>query len=122
MRVLFTGGRDFTDFDLFADTVEKFEQQHGEITEIIHGGARGADYMAEILYIYIRENTDRKINRIRMDAEWDKHGKRAGPIRNQQMVDLKPDWCIPMPGGNGTADCIKRCTKANIPLFTLQSE
>lgn len=121
MRVLFTGGRDFKDIDYFLETVEGFEKQHGQITEIIHGGARGADTMAEILFIYFKTSEEhaREISRTRKDAEWDKYGKRrAGPIRNQVMVDLKPDWCIAMPGNNGTADCVKRCKKAGIPVFT----
>jgi hypothetical protein len=101
----------------FVNVVNEFEDLHGQITEIIHGGARGADYMAEIVYIYWVEEGKRQIKRTCIDADWETHGKRAGPIRNQQLVDLKPDWCIPMPGGKGTEDCIKRCKKAGIPLF-----
>jgi hypothetical protein len=90
MRVLFTGGRDFNDIDLFLATVSEFEELHGEITEIIHGGATGADTMAETLYIYFRTSGERpNIKRDRRDANWTELGKRAGPIRNQEMVDLK---------------------------------
>lgn len=122
MRVLFTGGRDYKDIDHFLATVEAFEEQHGEITEIIHGGATGADTMAEVLYLYFMSEArlDRPdLKRTRKDADWDTYGKRAGCVRNQEMADLKPDWCIPMPGGKGTADMLKRCKKAKIPVFTL---
>jgi hypothetical protein len=119
MRVLFTGGRDFTNIDMFLDTVTEFEATHGEITEIIHGGAKGADTMAEILYIYFRTSGERpNIKRTRQDARWEELGKRAGNVRNQEMVDMKPDFCIPMPGNKGTADCLKRCRKAKSPVFT----
>jgi hypothetical protein len=122
MRVLFTGGRDFKDIDLFLETVCEFEEQHGNITEIIHGGAQGADNMAETLYIYFRTSGERpEIKRTRIDARWEELGKRAGPVRNQELVDLKPDWVIPMPGHKGTADCVKRCNKAKIPVFYAKS-
>jgi hypothetical protein len=118
MRVLFTGGRDFYEMDRFLDTVDVFEERYGQITEIIQGGATGADRLAHVLYIYLKEQ-GREIKETQVDADWNTHGKKAGVLRNQWMVDLKPDWCIPMPGGVGTADCVQRCKKANIPLFTI---
>lgn len=116
MRVLFTGGRDFNESDRFLYTFDLFERSYGPITEIIQGGATGADTLAHILYIYLKE-CGRDIKETQVDADWKTHGKKAGVLRNQRMVDLNPDWCIQMPGGVGTADCVKRCNKANIPVF-----
>lgn len=55
-------------------------------------------------------------------AEWDKYGRKAGPIRNQQMLDEgKPDAVIAFPGGTGTADMVRRSEKAGIKVYRIGS-
>lgn len=50
-------------------------------------------------------------------ADWVTLGKAAGPIRNQQMLDeAKPDWVVAFPGGNGTADMVRRARKAGVKI------
>jgi hypothetical protein len=50
-------------------------------------------------------------------ADWDAHGKAAGPKRNRWMLDtFKPDAVIAFAGGRGTSDCIQAATQRNIPL------
>jgi len=43
----------------------------------------------------------------------------AGVYRNQEMVDLKPDFAIvcPIPASKGTFDCFQRIKKAGIPYL-----
>ena len=54
-------------------------------------------------------------------ADWKTHGKAAGPIRNQQMLDTeKPDVVIAFPGGKGTRDMINRANKANIRVIEVK--
>lgn len=54
----------------------------------------------------------------RRPAKWNTFGKAAGPKRNQEMVDMKPDYCLAFPSnGTGTADCAKRAADAGIPVF-----
>jgi hypothetical protein len=37
-------------------------------------------------------------------AEWERLGRKAGPIRNQRMLEEgKPDLVVAFPGGTGTA-------------------
>jgi len=55
-------------------------------------------------------------------ADWDKHGKAAGPIRNTEMIeDGRPDVVIAftydLPSSKGTADTVKKAKKAHIPVF-----
>ena len=57
-------------------------------------------------------------------ADWDTHGKRAGMIRNQEMVDwvLTQDGvklCIGFPTRSsvGTYDCMERARAAGIPTW-----
>lgn len=111
MRLLVCGGRDFDDFGLMRDVLTEFEGGHAGITTLIHGGARGADALAEAWA------TMRRIPCAAFPADWSRHGKAAGPIRNQQMLDEgKPDYAIAFPGGRGTDDMAERCIKAGVPL------
>lgn len=49
-------------------------------------------------------------------AGWEKHGKAAGPIRNQAMIDMEPDVVIAFWDGQsrGTLDTIRRAAAAGI--------
>jgi len=53
----------------------------------------------------------------RYPADWKRYGNAAGPIRNQQMVDKGPSYCIAFPGGDGTKDCVTRADEAGIQVF-----
>ena len=109
MRVLVCGGRDFTDVHMLDDALDFLHATRGPITDIIHGGSRGADMLAH-------EWANR--NNIRMWpylADWKTLGRSAGPIRNQRMIDDgRPDMVVAFPGGKGTADMIKRAEVAGI--------
>lgn len=50
-------------------------------------------------------------------AKWYLHGKKAGPVRNQEMVDTGAAICLafPSPTSEGTWDCLKRAALAGIP-------
>lgn len=112
MRVLVCGGRDYA-FPAFVwGELAKLRAVHGEII-VIQGGAAGADYFA-------REWCFRSkpaVEMINVPADWKTHGKAAGPLRNQRMIDEhKPDLVLAFPGGRGTADMIKRAIAAGIEV------
>jgi hypothetical protein len=50
-------------------------------TEIVSGGARGADTVGE--KVAREHNIDLAV----FEPDWDEHGRAAGPIRNQQMAE-----------------------------------
>lgn len=78
MRVIIAGSRDITDFSL----IEKAVKNSGfNITEVISGGARGVDKLGE--FWAKKHNIPCTI----FHAKWDQLGKKAGPIRNQEMAD-----------------------------------
>lgn len=108
MRILVCGGRKFNDPVIVNATLDAVHATKG-IDVLIQGGADGADWLARMWA---------KNNNIRCEqyhAEWAKHGKAAGPIRNQQMIDEgKPDLFVAFPGGKGTADMVKRLKAAGI--------
>lgn len=51
-------------------------------------------------------------------AHWHRDGAKAGPLRNQRMVDKGADICLafPRPDSKGTWDCIRRAADAGIPV------
>lgn len=76
---------------------------------VIHGGAQGADRIAREWCIC------RKVECRGYAADWKRHGRAAGPIRNQRMLDDgKPDLVIAFPGGRGTADMVRRAIATGI--------
>lgn len=77
MKVIVAGCRDYNDYDAMARHLSQLEG----VTEIIHGGCRGVDSVAAL---YAHRN---KIAVKAFAADWKKHGRSAGPIRNQQMAD-----------------------------------
>lgn len=97
MRILVCGGRDFDDYAKVCEVLNKYSN----ITEICHGGARGADSLAND---YANHN---KIPCKVYNADWNKHGKSAGIIRNFYMLhDFKPDLVVSFKGGRGTQNMI----------------
>ena len=109
MRVLVCGGRDFNDRE-FVDIVLSRIHAETPITVIITGMARGADRLGSLW------GHDRELRVIDFVADWERHGKAAGPIRNQRMLDEgKPDMVVAFPGGRGTADMVDRARRAGIP-------
>lgn len=107
MRVLVCGGRNYFDGETLYATLDKIEN----IELIIHGGAAGADSMARDYA------NSRDIPCLKHPANWEKYGKRAGPIRNQEMLKWQPDLVVAFPGGVGTADMVKRAEKAGIEVW-----
>ena len=110
MRLLVTGSRDWIDGNLMRESLAGLPSD----TEMCHGNARGADLLADAIATKIR---GWKVTAY--PADWATHGFRAGPIRNQQMLDdFKPDLCYayPLPESKGTIDMIKRCKKAGVPV------
>jgi len=50
-------------------------------------------------------------------GEWDELGKKAGPLRNQRMLDEgKPDLVVAFPGGGGTKDMVRRAVSAGVAI------
>lgn len=107
MRVLVCGGRDYTDKAYLWSVLDGLGPP--EVTEIISGMAPGADTFAAEW----AERSGFPLHRF--PADWNKHGRAAGPIRNQQMLDEgKPDLVVAFPGGRGTADMVRRARAAGV--------
>jgi hypothetical protein len=84
---------------------------------IISGTARGADTLGE----RYAEECGWELERY--PADWKTYGKRAGPIRNSQMLrEGKPDLVVAFRGPNsrGTQNMIDQARKAGIPVRIIE--
>jgi hypothetical protein len=77
---------------------------------LIHGAAPGADRLAAEIWQPQGGTIEA------YPADWKAHGKGAGPIRNQRMLDAKPDIVIAFPGGSGTADMVRRARSKGLKV------
>ena len=109
-RILVCGGRDYKDRNKVKEVLSAYTPDC-----IIQGGALGADRLA---YFY---SVDHGITDVTFPAEWEKYGKKAGYIRNVQMLEEgKPDLVIAFPGGKGTAMMIKIAKEAGVPVMEIE--
>lgn len=118
MKILVTGSRNWQDFDAV-----KFMLEEVKPDIVVHGRARGADCCAHFACEEMGLTVENK--RLRpYPADWVAHGMKAGPIRNQQMLDEENtkkepiDMCLafPMKDSVGTWDMVERCLKTGIPV------
>lgn len=113
MKVLVCGGRDYDDWPKMKEELDALHETR-IFTEVIHGAADGADRLSGVWarWYGIKESP--------YPADWKKHKKAAGPIRNKQMLDEgKPDLVIAFKGGTGTANMISQATKAGIEIVKI---
>jgi predicted Rossmann-fold nucleotide-binding protein len=115
VRVLVCGGRDYQNAQAVHRELDKLAAKHGRLT-VIQGGARGADAWA-------RDWAFRQpsVHLINEPADWKRHQRGAGSIRNQKMLDdHKPELVVAFPGGSGTADMVARARQAGVPVNLIE--
>lgn len=106
-RLIVCGGRDFHDYYRLCNIMDRLAAIR-PIEVVFHGNARGADSLAD------RWCRERGVKVFPVPAQWAKHGRRAGPIRNQQMLGQGIDLVVAFPGGKGTEDMVGRAHKAGV--------
>jgi YspA, cpYpsA-related SLOG family len=117
MRILISGSRYWTDAHTISEAIGRAIAGFDGPVTIVHGGARGADQLAAAVATTFGPHVTCE----RWAADWDRHGKAAGVIRNQEMVDAGADVLLAFPlhlsagPSIGTRDCIRRAAKAGIP-------
>lgn len=109
-QVITAGGRDFADYGLLQAKCDQFFREKRP-TAIISGIARGADTLGTR---YARE---RGIQVLEFPADWERLGRRAGMVRNLQMLDAA-DAVVAFWDGQsrGTAHTIGEAKKRGLPL------
>lgn len=130
MRVLVCGGRNYGWVDKKShigfnhEEYDLMEWELNCITNPEHGGkwsfemicgmAFGADTMA---YNWAKRHG---VKVHEYPADWEKYGKRAGYIRNKQMLEEgKPDLVVAFPGGKGTAMMVNLARQAGVRVIEI---
>lgn len=81
LRLIVAGSRGFNDYELLKRKLDYvLRNRVDERITIVSGTAKGADQLGEQ---YAKE---RGYALMRYPADWDKHGKSAGYIRNKEMA------------------------------------
>lgn len=112
MRYLICGSRTFLDKERMRAVL--VSRGFGPSDVVITGGAKGADSLGHELAVELGCETEV------YPADWNKYGKGAGPVRNQQMLDEgKPEFILafvdrPLTESRGTADMVRRAKAARL--------
>lgn len=110
LTAIVCGGRDYADEPTMRAVLCRLVEEL-RIDRIVTGGARGADTIALELAL------EGGLAMFVEHADWNKHGRAAGPLRNQRMLDRYPvSVVVAFPGGNGTADMVRRSIAAGVPF------
>jgi hypothetical protein len=98
--------------------VDEHVDDPAEHIVVIHGDARGADTVGDICAQLLDYELEV------YPADWEKHGRSAGPIRNQQMLDAEPDVALffheDIANSRGTADMLERVKRAGIRYLLIE--
>jgi hypothetical protein len=103
-----------------ADALRQFMDELAQritIDAVIEGDAHGADRWRE------SGPAVAAVENIKFCADWERLGRKAGPIRNQLMLDEgRPDVVVAFPGGRGTADMMMRARSAGVEVIEAASQ
>lgn len=108
MKVIIAGSRGVTDYAAVCSAMSRCGFRP---TEVFSGGADGADALGER---WAKENGI--VVRL-FFAWWHKHGRAAGPMRNEEMAG-EADALVAVWDGEstGTADMIRRAEAHGLPV------
>lgn len=113
MKIIIAGGRYYEPCIAHNNAIWKLKNDGIIFDEIVSGCCTGADeygkYIAELMGIPVKK----------FPPDWVKYGKKAGPVRNEQMAKYA-DGCILLPGGKGTADMKAKAIKYNLKIWEIK--
>lgn len=118
LRVLVCGSRTWEDVKPIYTFLKGLRAEYPKRRMLVaHGAAQGADTMGDAAAQAL------DIETCVYPAQWGKHGKRAGFLRNHQMIEeFKPHLvlaCSEHPITKGTQHTVNLAKKANIPLYLI---
>jgi hypothetical protein len=117
-RLLVTGSRDWSDAQVITRELEIVQAHEGEQVVLVSGHCpNGADKIAEDVAVKFGWMIERH------PADWKTHGKRAGFVRNAEMVEQGADYCLAFVKDNsaGASNTVVKARIAKIPTKVLTS-
>lgn len=115
MKAIVAGGRKLSVTDSAIQCVMDALNELN-VTEVVSGGAPGGDQIGEIA----ARRMEIPVNCFA--AEWERFGRGAGPIRNEEMATYvgPKGACILLPGGSGTADMERRARERGLLIWKIE--
>lgn len=118
---LFCGSRNFDDrtiIEVLVHGVESVARLRGRPLLIVEGEARGADTLSRV------EAEAIGIEVARVPADWDKHGRKAGILRNIEMLETyRPEIVIAfsddIENSRGTKHMATIAKRAGVPVYVV---
>jgi hypothetical protein len=125
IHIVVTGSRFWSDEARLKGALQRIAitlmARPGVRVTLYHGGARGADQLAAGVALKFGWDV------VCMVAEWKKYGKRAGPMRNQALLETaKPQIVIAfhddLESSKGTKDMLMRAKEARVPILLVSRQ
>ncbi len=114
MKIAIVGSRTFEDYDAMCSFIEKklATMKCATIEAVVSGGARGAVILTE------RYAQEQGLQMIVFPAEWKKYGRRAGFIRNVDIIrEYDMSFAFWDGESHGTQYDIELCEQMNKQCF-----
>ena len=120
MRIIITGDRNWYSTELARRVLGRLVARYGREITIVHGAAPGVDQsfanVCEAIGLAHEPHP----------ADWDRLGRKAGPVRNAEMIETGAGLCLAfhrnLERSKGTRDCVRRAIAAGIPAWLVDSE
>ena len=109
MKTIIAGCRTYHNYDTL---LEAIAESNWQISQVVSGGAKGVDRLGEEyatamnlpLHIY--------------EADWERHGRAAGPLRNAKMAENAEALIALWDGkSRGTKNMIETATKRGLIVY-----
>lgn len=112
MKIIVAGGRNFNNYELLRDSLDRiFQRLKKENIVIISGTAKGADSLGE------QYSKERGYKLEKFPANWNRFQMAAGPIRNEQMAQVADALVLFWNGkSRGSADMLERAKKHSLKV------
>ena len=109
MKVIIAGGRDYHNYDTL---LEAIKEAQFPIATVVSGGAKGVDALGE------RYASEMNLQLNVYEADWETHGRAAGPIRNRKMAENAEALIALWDGqSRGTKNMIETAQKKGLLVY-----
>lgn len=113
-KLIIAGGRDFCNYELLKTAVNTYANSKQNKVSIVSGMAKGADALG------YRLAEEYNIKVYEFPANWNKHGKRAGFVRNEEMGNFADSLIAFWDGkSRGTKHMIDFMKQLNKPVTVI---
>lgn len=115
-RILVTGSRNWQQPNRIYKVLDEFVSgitNVNRMISIVHGNSGNVDLIADSYAQHQGWKTEK------YNAQWAQYGRAAGPIRNSQMVQTKPDICLAFikDHSKGATNCAELSNNADIVTY-----